>query len=82
MNDLGLVHGISFFLKGVKLTKTRGFFNFNIAGKWKRKINGVAPKEGWFILTNFDSLEFAISAYKRRFDIEEICSIVRSQVFE
>ena len=34
LNDLGLVPGISFFLKGVKLTKTRGFFSFNIAGKW------------------------------------------------
>ena len=72
LNDLGLVPGVSFFLKGVKLTKTRGFFSFNIAGKWKRKINGVAPKEGWFLLTNFDSLEFAISAYKKRFDIEEM----------
>lgn len=72
LKDLGLVPGISFFLKGVKLTKTRGFFSFNIVGKWKRKINGVTPKEGWFILTNFDSLEFAISAYKKRFDIEEM----------
>ena len=35
-------------------------------------VNGVAPKEGWFILTNFDSLQFAISAYRRRFDIEEM----------
>jgi hypothetical protein len=39
---------------------------------WKRKILGVAPTEGWFILTNFDSLESAISAYKQRFDIEEM----------
>lgn len=33
---------------------------------------GVAPKEGWFILTNLDTLELAISAYKKRFDIEEM----------
>jgi Transposase DDE domain len=32
----------------------------------------VAPKEGWFILTSFDSLESAIVAYKKRFDIEEM----------
>lgn len=32
----------------------------------------MAPKEGWFIFTNFDSLESAISAYKQRFDIEEM----------
>lgn len=72
LNDLGLVPGISFFLKGVKVTKTGGFLGFNVAGKWKGKVNGVAPKEAWFILTNFDSLESAISAYKRRFDIEEM----------
>ncbi|MBD2503963.1 IS4 family transposase [Anabaena azotica] len=72
LNSLGLAPGVSFFLKGVKVTKTRGFISFNVAGKWKRKINGVSPKEGWFILTNIDSLELAIAAYKRRFDIEEM----------
>ena len=72
LNDLGLVPGVSFFLKGVKVTKTGGFLGFNVAGKWKRKINGIAPKEAWFILTNFNSLESAISAYERRFDIEEM----------
>jgi hypothetical protein len=54
------------------VTKSKGFFSFNVACKWKRKINGVAPKEGWFILTNFDGLESAISSYKQRFDIEEM----------
>ncbi len=72
LNSLGLEPGISFFIQGVKVTKTRGFISFNVACKWKRKINGVSPKEGWFILTNFDKLEVAISAYKRRFDIEEM----------
>ena len=72
LQDLGLVPGVSFFLKGVKVTKTGGFLGFNVAGKWKRKVNGLAQKEAWFILTNFDSLESAISSYKRRFDIEEM----------
>ncbi len=72
LNDLGLTPGLSFFIKVVKVTKSQGFFSFNIACKWKRKIKGVAPKEGWFILTNFESLESAISAYKQRFDIEEM----------
>ncbi|MEM7713407.1 MAG: IS4 family transposase, partial [Cyanobacteria bacterium P01_A01_bin.68] len=72
LQELGLVPGVSFFLKGTKVTKTGGFLGFNVAGKWKRKINGIAPKEAWFILTNFDSLESAISAYRRRFDIEEM----------
>jgi hypothetical protein len=72
LNNLGLTPGVSFFIKGVKVTKSKGFFSFNVACKWKRKIDGVAPKEGWFILTNFESLESAISAYKQRFDIEEM----------
>ena len=51
--------GVSFFFQGVKVTKTQGFFSFNVACKWKRKILGVAPEEGWFILTNLDTLELA-----------------------
>ncbi|KYC34957.1 transposase [Scytonema hofmannii PCC 7110] len=72
LNDLGLSPGISFFLQGVKVTKQKGFTNFNVACKWRRKIQGIAPKEGWFIATNLVTLELAIAAYKRRFDIEEM----------
>ncbi len=74
LNNLGLLPGGSFFLKGVKVTKQKqlGFTSFNLACKWKGKILGVAPKEGWFILTNLASLELAIAAYKKRFDIEEM----------
>ena len=48
------------------------FKGFNVAGKWQRKILGMTPKEGWFILTNLDTLSGAISAYKKRFGIEEM----------
>lgn len=72
LNELGLSPGVSFFLKGVKVTKSQGFTSFNLACKWKRKILGVAPEEGWFILTNLHSLESAIAYYKKRFDIEEM----------
>lgn len=72
LNNLGLTPGGSFFLQGVKVTKMKGFRSFNVAGKWKRKIDGVAPKEGWFILTNFETLAAAIAAYKTRFDIEQM----------
>ncbi len=33
---------------------------------------GVAPEEGWFILSNLDDLDSVIRAYKQRFDIEEM----------
>ena len=72
LKDLGLAPGVSFFLQGVKITKTKGFNTFNVAGKWQRKILGLAPEEGWFILTNLETLESAIAAYKKRFDIEEM----------
>ena len=50
----------------------KGFRSFNVAGKWKRKIDGVAPKEGGFIFTNFETLTAAIAAYKTRFEIEQM----------
>jgi hypothetical protein len=68
-DDLGLFPDVSFFLKGVKVTKTKGLQDFDLACKWKRKILVVAPSEGWFMLTKLDSLKSAISAYKRRFYI-------------
>ena len=72
LDDLGLKPGVSIFLEGVKVTKTKKISGFNLAGKWKRKMLGVAPQEGWFLLTNLDALPLAIAAYKKRFDIEEM----------
>ncbi len=72
LKDLGLMPGVCLFLKGIKVTKTKGFFGFNLACKWQRKYRSWTPEEGWFILTNLESLEIAIKAYKRRFDIEEM----------
>lgn len=72
LNALGLAPGISFFLQGIKVTKTKGIKGFNLAGKWKGKYRGWHPEEGWFILTNMSSLKLAITAYKKRFDIEEM----------
>lgn len=72
LKTLGLSPGVSLFLQGIKVTKTHGFDNFNIAGKWKGKVKGIAPKEPWFILTNLDTIAEAISAYKKRFCIEEM----------
>ncbi len=72
LDNLGLSPGISLFLEEIKMTKTKKISGFNLAGKWQRKIGGMTPKEGWFILTNLDNLYSAIAAYKKRFDIEEM----------
>ena len=72
LDTLGLTPGVSLYFQGVKVRKTKGFAGFNIACKWKRKYQGWAPEEGWFILTNLPSFRDAISAYKQRFCIEEM----------
>lgn len=72
LDALGLKPGTSLFLQGVKVTKTHQIEGFNLAGKWQRKIHGLSPKEGWFILTNLGGLKAAINSYKKRFDIEEM----------
>ncbi len=72
LSGLGLAPGTSLYLEGVNVTKQKGFDKFNVAAKWKRKYRGWAPDEGWFILTNLDSLSDAIIAYQKRFDIEEM----------
>ena len=54
------------------MTQQKGFGPFNVAGKWKRTYRGFRTKEPWYILTNLASLELAISAYQKRFSIEEM----------
>jgi len=72
LSDLGLSPGMMFYLNGMRVTKQKGFAQFNIGCKWKRKYWGWAPDEGWFILTNLADLESTVLAYKKRFGIEEM----------
>ncbi|HAZ44115.1 MAG TPA: IS4 family transposase [Cyanobacteria bacterium UBA11369] len=72
LKNLGLAPGISLYLEGVKVTKTKGFIGGNIACKWQRSYRGAVADEAWFILTNLLNLSPALSAYKKRFGIEEM----------
>lgn len=72
LKQLGLKPGISFYLRGVKMTKSKQVVGFDLAAKWQKKHDGKTPEEGWFIITNLGSLEMAITAYKKRFGIEEM----------
>ena len=60
------------------MTESKGFGPVQIAGKWKRRYDGFAPEEPWFILTNLDSLDAAILAYQKRFSIEEMFRDLKS----
>lgn len=70
--QLGLTPGAKCFHNTVKMTKSKGFGSAHLAGKWKRRYRGFAPEEPWFLLTNLDTLEEAVAAYQKRFDIEEM----------
>jgi hypothetical protein len=72
LRDLGLLPGMKLFLNDVIVTKGKGFGTFNVACKWKRNYKGFSAKEPWYILTNFETLDLAIEAYQKRFDIEEM----------
>lgn len=72
LKALGLRPGISFYLQGCKITKTKRVTGFDLAAKWQRKYRGSIAQEGWFILTNLTSLDAAIQAYTKRFGIEEM----------
>ena len=49
LDKLGLKPGISLFYNNLKVTKTEQIEGFNVACKWKKKLQGSAPDEGWCI---------------------------------
>lgn len=70
LQDLGLKPGVSFFFHEVQLTKQKGFGKFNLAGYYPRKYRGKVEASGWYLLTNLQSFETAIKAFKCRSGIE------------
>lgn len=78
LNALGLKPGNSLFIEDFKVTKTKKIGGFNVAGKWQPKILEVAPKEGWFILTNLTSKDAAMTAYKKDSALKKCSEILRA----
>ncbi|NER86778.1 MAG: IS4 family transposase [Moorea sp. SIO1G6] len=72
LENSGLKPGISLFFEKVKVTKTQQISGFSVACKWKKSYRKSVTKEGWFILTNMNEASEAISAYKKRFNIEQM----------
>jgi hypothetical protein len=60
----------SFYLRVVKVTKQKGFGQFDIAGYWLRKYRASGEDEGWYLLTNIGTFKKAVSAFKCRSGIE------------
>lgn len=78
LGQLGLTPGTRCFFNQITVTESKGFGPVQVAGKWKRRYDGFAPDEPWFILTNLDTLEAAILAYQKRFSIEEMFRDLKS----
>ncbi len=78
LGQLGLSPGTRCFFNQITVTESKGFGPVQVAGKWKRRYDGFAPDEPWFILTNLDTLDAAILAYQRRFSIEEMFRDLKS----
>ncbi|WP_228025408.1 IS4 family transposase [cf. Phormidesmis sp. LEGE 11477] len=72
LSQLDLAPGTQCFYNAVTMTKSKGFGSAHLAGKWKRRYRGFASEEPWFLLTNLESLDNAVAAYQKRFDIEEM----------
>ncbi len=70
MSASGLVEGMSFYWSGIKVTKQKGFGEFDITGYWKRKYKNKGEAEGWYLLTNVGTVKQAVEAYQHRSGIE------------
>ena len=46
--------------------KQKGFGLFNIAGYQKRRYRGHGEDEGWYLLTNLETLKEAVATFKCR----------------
>jgi hypothetical protein len=72
LSELGLRPGMQCFYQGVRVTKGKGFGEFNVADKWQQKRTAPSPQEPWYLLTNLGDVSTAIDAYTMRFSIEEM----------
>jgi len=69
LNAFEFYPGQCHFFSGVGVGK-KGFGQFNLAVKWKRKYRGKVEKEPWYLLTNLPNLSFTVKAYQKRMGIE------------
>jgi hypothetical protein len=69
LNAFEFSPGQSHFFSKVGVGK-KGFGQFNLAVKWKRKYRGKVEKEPWYLLTNLPDLSSTVKAYQKRMGIE------------
>jgi len=62
--------GIACFEVQVQVTQQQGFGHFNLVTRWKRVYRQSKANQVWYLLTNLNDLETAMSSYAKRWSIE------------
>lgn len=70
ISTVGCLPGMKKFYTNLNYTKQKGFGTFNLAAYWKRKYGGKIEKQPWYILTNLDTFDEVLKAYRGRSAIE------------
>ena len=70
LDQLPQYPGCNSFEVQVRVTQQRGFGRFNLVTRWKRVYRTDKANQVWYLLTNLESLEFALEHYACRFSIE------------
>lgn len=72
LDELPQFPGIAVYEVQVQVTQQQGFGRFNLVTRWKRVYRKNKANEGWYLLTNLDTLEEALQCYSQRFSIEPL----------
>ncbi len=62
--------GIAHHQVQVQVTQQQGFGRFNLVTRWKRIYRRGQANQVWYLLTDLESLEEALTCYTKRFSIE------------
>ncbi|MEP0925240.1 IS4 family transposase [Leptolyngbya sp. FACHB-711] len=70
LDELLQFPGIACFEVQVQVTQQQGFGRFNLVTRWKRVYRHSKANQVWYLLTNLNDLDAALSSYAKRFSIE------------
>lgn len=78
LDELPQYRGMAVHEVQVQVTQQQGFGRFNLVTRWKRVHHLNKANEVWYLLTNLETLEEALSSYSKRFSIEPLFRDLKS----
>jgi hypothetical protein len=70
LDELPQFPGIAIHEVQVQVTQQQGFGRFNLVTRWRRVYRGKKANQVWYLLTDLEHLEDALTCYAKRFSIE------------